>query len=90
MEPDGSIRTVDYTADSINGFNAVVSKTAPLVHPQPIVKKVEVLPAIVKKIVPIPQPLPVVHKSIVATPIVKTIQPIYAAPIGNFFNLIRL
>lgn len=23
VEPDGSIRTVDYTADSINGFNAV-------------------------------------------------------------------
>jgi len=28
MEPDGSIRTVDYTADSRNGFNAVVSKSA--------------------------------------------------------------
>lgn len=23
VEPDGSIRTVDYTADPINGFNAV-------------------------------------------------------------------
>ncbi|KAF6215853.1 hypothetical protein GE061_000188 [Apolygus lucorum] len=27
VEPDGSIRTVDYTADPINGFNAVVSKS---------------------------------------------------------------
>ncbi|XP_049772407.1 cuticle protein 18.6-like [Schistocerca cancellata] len=27
-EPDGSIRTVDYTADPVNGFNAVVHKEA--------------------------------------------------------------
>lgn len=26
-EPDGTRRTVDYTADPVNGFNAVVSKT---------------------------------------------------------------
>lgn len=31
VEPDGSIRTVDYTADKHNGFNAVVHKT-PAVH----------------------------------------------------------
>lgn len=31
IEPDGSVRTVIYTADPINGFNAVVEKT-PLVH----------------------------------------------------------
>ncbi|CAG4941719.1 unnamed protein product [Parnassius apollo] len=30
VEPDGSIRTVDYTADKHNGFNAVVHKTAPI------------------------------------------------------------
>lgn len=28
-EPDGSIRTVTYTADDINGFNAVVERTNP-------------------------------------------------------------
>lgn len=28
VEPDGSVRTVDYTADPVNGFNAVVSKSA--------------------------------------------------------------
>ncbi|XP_050444474.1 cuticle protein 19.8-like [Adelges cooleyi] len=33
MEPDGSIRTVDYTADSHNGFNAVVTKSGHSVHP---------------------------------------------------------
>lgn len=38
VEPDGSIRTVDYTADKHNGFNAVVSKTAaphPPAHHEP-------------------------------------------------------
>lgn len=29
VEPDGSVRTVDYTADDHNGFNAVVHKTVP-------------------------------------------------------------
>lgn len=35
VEPDGSIRTVDYTADKHSGFNAVVSKTAPVHHEAP-------------------------------------------------------
>lgn len=30
IEPDGSRRTVDYYADPINGFNAVVQKDAPV------------------------------------------------------------
>ena len=39
VEPDGSVRTVDYTADDHNGFNAVVHKTAPIhAHPVPVVK----------------------------------------------------
>lgn len=29
VEPDGSVRTVDYTADDHNGFNAVVHKSLP-------------------------------------------------------------
>ncbi|RZB77525.1 cuticle protein 7 [Asbolus verrucosus] len=32
VEPDGSIRTVEYTADEHSGFNAVVHKTAPAQH----------------------------------------------------------
>lgn len=32
VEPDGSIRTVEYTADDHNGFQAVVHKTAPAHH----------------------------------------------------------
>ncbi|XP_037932931.1 larval cuticle protein A2B-like [Teleopsis dalmanni] len=39
VEPDGSIRTVDYTADPINGFNAVVTKSGPTVHAQAVVAK---------------------------------------------------
>ena len=35
-EPDGSIRTVDYTADPVNGFNAVVHKDAPGAHAAPL------------------------------------------------------
>lgn len=36
VEPDGSVRTVDYTADPVNGFNAVVSKSAPSIHGVPV------------------------------------------------------
>ncbi|KAJ8918328.1 hypothetical protein NQ315_008021 [Exocentrus adspersus] len=32
VEPDGSIRTVEYTADKHTGFNAVVHKTGPTKH----------------------------------------------------------
>jgi len=31
VEPDGAIRTVTYTADAVNGFNAVVQRSAPQV-----------------------------------------------------------
>ncbi|XP_054264275.1 cuticle protein 7-like [Macrosteles quadrilineatus] len=38
IEPDGSVRTVEYTADDHNGFNAVVKKTEPKIpHPAPVV-----------------------------------------------------
>ncbi|CAH2230509.1 jg18611 [Pararge aegeria aegeria] len=36
VEPDGSVRKVEYTADDHNGFNAVVHKTAGY-HPAPVV-----------------------------------------------------
>ncbi|XP_001664018.2 larval cuticle protein A2B [Aedes aegypti] len=39
VEPDGTRRTVDYTADPVNGFNAVVSKSG---EPAPVVKTVAV------------------------------------------------
>lgn len=36
VEPDGSVRVVDYAADDINGFNAVVKKIGPSVHAAPV------------------------------------------------------
>jgi hypothetical protein len=33
VEPDGTVRTVSYTADDHNGFNAVVSRAGHAVHP---------------------------------------------------------
>ncbi|XP_066591654.1 cuticle protein 19-like [Prorops nasuta] len=45
-EPDGTIRVVDYTADSHNGFNAVVKKIGHAVHPAPIAKYVN--PALIQ------------------------------------------
>ncbi|KAJ9588159.1 hypothetical protein L9F63_018463, partial [Diploptera punctata] len=55
VEPDGSIRTVDYTADPINGFNAVVSKSGPGIHATaPVVKPVvPVAPIVVKPVAPV-------------------------------------
>ncbi|XP_053675278.1 larval cuticle protein A2B-like [Anopheles nili] len=47
VEPDGSVRTVDYTADDVNGFNAVVSKSAPSVHAAPAVVAHAHAPAVV-------------------------------------------
>lgn len=46
IEPDGSVRTVIYTADPLNGFNAVVERT-PLVHKSigvPVAHAVPALP----------------------------------------------
>ncbi|XP_071455312.1 cuticle protein 19-like [Hetaerina americana] len=46
VEPDGSVRTVDYHADPHNGFNAVVRKSGPSVHAAPV-KAVKGLAAVV-------------------------------------------
>ncbi|XP_022900844.2 larval cuticle protein A3A-like [Onthophagus taurus] len=35
VEPDGSLRVVEYAADDANGFNAVVKKVGPNVHAPP-------------------------------------------------------
>lgn len=68
VEPDGSVRTVDYTADSIHGFNAVVSKSAPTIHAHAVVAKPIVHHA------PLIHHAPVVHKAVYT----------HAAPIGKF------
>lgn len=43
-EPDGSVRIVEYTADDHNGFNAVVKKVGPVLHPVPVAKYVAPAP----------------------------------------------
>ncbi|XP_013187594.2 cuticle protein 19 [Amyelois transitella] len=62
VEPDGSVRTVDYTADPIRGFNAVVSKSGPTVHNPPIgsVQVAPVKPIIryVDRPIPVPVEIP--------------------------------
>ncbi|KAF4523293.1 hypothetical protein B566_EDAN009416 [Ephemera danica] len=40
VEPDGTTRTVEYTADDHNGFNAVVHRTGHAAHPGQVVAKV--------------------------------------------------
>jgi len=40
VEPDGSVRTVTYTADPVNGFNAVVDRSAPAVAKVAVAKAV--------------------------------------------------
>lgn len=35
VEPDGTIRTVDYTSDPHNGFNAIVTRSGHASHPAP-------------------------------------------------------
>jgi len=49
VEPDGAIRTVTYTSDPVNGFNAVVDRQAPAVAVKaaPVVAKaVHAVPAV--------------------------------------------
>ncbi|XP_046990152.1 cuticle protein 21-like [Schistocerca americana] len=66
VEPDGSIRTVDYTADPVNGFNAVVHKEAGA-HPAPVVAKVAApvayaAPAVAKIAAPVAYAAPAIAK----------------------------
>lgn len=52
-EPDGTLRVVDYTADPVSGFNAVVKRIGPAGHPQQLVA-----PVVAKQIVaPIAAPV---------------------------------
>ncbi|XP_045764244.1 cuticle protein 19-like [Maniola jurtina] len=77
VEPDGSIRTVDYTADPVHGFNAVVSKVGPSVHPAP--KPLPPVQPAVIQYVPNRVPVPVQIPKRVFRPEVLP-QQIYASP----------
>ncbi|CAG9568002.1 unnamed protein product [Danaus chrysippus] len=71
VEPDGTRRVVDYSADSVNGFNAVVRKE-PLVAAAPaVVAEPAVVPA---RLAAAP----------VAAPVVPAAAPIVAAPVAKY------
>jgi len=72
VEPDGAIRTVTYTADPVNGFNAVVDRQAPGVA---VAKAVVAAPVAVRA-----APLAVAHHAY-AQPIARAVAPVaYAQP----------
>ncbi|XP_072396877.1 uncharacterized protein [Diabrotica undecimpunctata] len=62
-DPDGTLRTVHYTADDHNGFNAIVEKDGHSIHPQPVVEKVYVEPVVEKVVLE-----PVYEKAIYEKP----------------------
>ncbi|XP_018320080.1 larval cuticle protein A2B-like [Agrilus planipennis] len=77
VEPDGTRRQVDYVADPVNGFNAVVSKlplaraipAAPVVAPAPVVAAARVAPApVVAPAAPLARAAPVVAPARLAAP----------------------
>nr|BAM18019.1 cuticular protein PxutCPR70 [Papilio xuthus] len=74
VDPDGTRRTVDYSADSINGFNAVVRKE-PLVAAAPaVVAEPAVVPARIAA-------APVVAAKY-AAPVAPVVAAKYAAPVA--------
>lgn len=85
MEPDGSIRTVDYTADPIHGFNAVVSKIGPSLHPEPKVYHPIKPPVVqyVAKPVPVPVQIPqqLIQKQIIPQQVYAS-----AAPFCEYYK----
>ncbi|XP_049303469.1 larval cuticle protein A2B-like isoform X3 [Bactrocera dorsalis] len=77
IDADGYKRTVQYTSDPVNGFNAVVNR-------EPLVKAVAVAP-VVKTVAPVAHyAAPVAHYS--APAVVKTVAPVahYAAPVAHY------
>lgn len=65
LEPDGSRRTVAYTADPIHGFNAVVSKSAETHHVEsvPVVKPLKYVAPAAKIIRYVSAPAPIKYVS---------------------------
>ncbi|XP_060806117.1 calphotin [Amyelois transitella] len=85
VDPDGTRRVVDYTADSVNGFNAVVRKE-PLVAAAPaVVAEPAVVPARIAA-APVAQPV-VAARYAVGAPVVAPARyaaaPVAAAPVAT-------
>lgn len=64
-EPDGTLRVVDYTADPVTGFNAVVKRIGPAAHPQVIPLKQYAAPVAVSAPVAVAAPVAVGATSLV-------------------------
>lgn len=75
IEPDGTRRIVDYTADPVNGFNAVVSKEG-----APAVKAVVAAPVVHKTLVA----QPVLQKTVVSAPAYPTLYNPHATVVKHF------
>lgn len=76
VDPDGTKRTVDYTADPVNGFNAVVRKE-PIGVAAPVVAKA-VAPVIAAPVAKFAAPVAY------SAPIAKVASPFgYAAPFAK-------
>ncbi|CAF4916036.1 larval cuticle protein A2B-like [Pieris napi] len=84
VDPDGTRRTVDYSADSVNGFNAVVRRE-PLVAAGPAVVAEPVLSA--RFAAPVAA-APVAAAPLVAAPVARYTAPVaysaYTAPAARF------
>lgn len=65
VEPDGTLRVVDYSADAHSGFNAVVKKFGPNLHPTKLHTKVHA-----------PVVAPVVASAPIVAPVAPVITPI--------------
>ncbi|XP_063911573.1 cuticle protein 21-like [Zophobas morio] len=86
VEPDGTRRIVDYTADPINGFNAVVSKTplgqvvAPVVARTAPVVAAPAAPVVAARVAAAPVAARVAAP-VVAAPAVARVASPFAAPV---------
>lgn len=87
-EPDGTVRKVTYTADKVNGFNAVVEKhgtpkyVTPLkyVAAAPVVSKyVSAAPIYQTPIAKYIAPSPIYH-----APVAKYVAPVYHTPVAKY------
>lgn len=82
IEPDGTLRVVEYTADPINGFNAVVNREAPVVAAVPakvVAPAVVAAPAKVVAAAKVVRPV-VAAPARVAVP-ARIARPVVAAPV---------
>jgi hypothetical protein len=84
VEPDGTLRTVNYVADPINGFNAVVNRqpafvkaAVPAVVPAPVAPVAPVAPAAFKvaphpyNVAPAPYSFPAAYSGYAPAPVAR-------------------